>query len=59
MDTIRRTLLRWIRYVPMVSMVDYVVKIPLPNQFGERDFRDCSLEKAIRQVVWQPIFEPQ
>lgn len=30
MDTIRRALLHWIRYVLMVSMVDYVVKIPLP-----------------------------
>ena len=26
MDTIRRTLIRWIRYVPKASMVNYVVK---------------------------------
>ena len=38
MDTIRRALLHWIRYVPMVSMVDYVVKSkhsPKGSAFGE------------------------
>ena len=46
MNTIWHTLLRRIRYVPMVSMVGYVVKIPPPNQFGKRDFCDYSLENG-------------
>ena len=38
MDTIRRALIRWIRYIPKVSVVNYVVKIPLSKLVGKRDF---------------------
>ena len=36
-----------------------VVKLPLPNRLGKRDFHDCSLEKWIRQVTDQSVSEVQ
>ena len=58
-NTIRHTLFHWIYYVPPVSMVNYVVKIPLSESFGKRDFHDYSAEKMIRQVIWHADSEMQ